>query len=141
MDRDLLNFARVMVEVFVKQDFPDTVEFLDEWGYKVSQEVQYEWKPIHCSNCGGMAHDTEKCKHLLGVRKQWVPKTTTPVALTEVQTDSEGSIAPKNPTPARQIQITTTAVEMGNPFQSLNTLDNAVNKPHPTMAGSDQTMQ
>lgn len=54
IERDMLSFARVMIEVSVKDDLPDVVEFLDEWGNKVIQEVQYEWKPNHCQNCGGM---------------------------------------------------------------------------------------
>lgn len=53
-EKKLLSFAWVMVEVLMKKELPDTIKFLDEWGYKVLQEVQYDWRPIHCDNWGGM---------------------------------------------------------------------------------------
>lgn len=73
-EKEMLNFARVLIEALVKQDFLDTIEFLDQWEYEVIQKVKYEWKPIHCTNCGGMGHDTEKCKKLLGMKRIWYKK-------------------------------------------------------------------
>lgn len=73
-EREMLSFSRVMVEVNVKQELPDVVEFVNEWGYNKLQEVKYEWKPIHCTNCGGMGHDAEKCRRVLGTRRIWIAK-------------------------------------------------------------------
>lgn len=119
-EKELLNFARVMVEVPLKKDLPDVIEFFDEWGYKVLQEFKYEWKPIHCTNCGGTGHDTEKCKRLLGTRKEWMPKKHT--ATVQAQTDEEGFVTPRVTQSGSNSQVAT-PVSTTNPFQALNVLD------------------
>lgn len=82
------------------------------------QEVKYEWKPIHCSNCGGMGHDTEKCKRLLGTRKEWVPKVRQPTA--EKTTDSEGFVTPREVQSHNKVPSAPAPVENSNLFQALN---------------------
>lgn len=93
-ERALLSYARVLVEVSIKKELPDVIEFIDEYGHKVLQEVNYEWKPILCQNCGGMGHDTEKCKRLLGVRGEWVRKEPQPTVAQSM--DNDGFQTPKN---------------------------------------------
>ncbi|XP_021770613.1 uncharacterized protein LOC110734771 [Chenopodium quinoa] len=59
--KDLIEYARVLIEVQINGDLPDSIEFLDENGAKVSQKVVFEWRPIRCSNCYGMGHMAEQC--------------------------------------------------------------------------------
>lgn len=91
-------------------------------------------------NCGGVGHDTKKCKRLLGVRKEWVPKRQIPLIQNQVQTDIDGFITQ----PRQQLAIVTTAIEVGNAFQALKehgTNTDGVNEPlvAPMNAGKDST--
>lgn len=87
------------------------------------QEVKYEWKPIHCHNCGGMGYDTEKCKRLLWTRNECVQKITKPAndKPPPEHIDDEGFMRPKHPQPIRHVPGSETAnVELVSTFQSLN---------------------
>ncbi|KAL9227831.1 hypothetical protein vseg_003477 [Gypsophila vaccaria] len=57
-----LGYARVMVEVVVDKNFPEMVTFKDENGEIRKVEVQYEWKPITCSNNHKMGHNRDQCR-------------------------------------------------------------------------------
>ncbi|XP_074290503.1 uncharacterized protein LOC141617216 [Silene latifolia] len=79
-----LGFARVMVEVPFGRQIPKCVKFMDEDGHTVSLKVDFEWKPIACSKCKGLGHETANCrKGSTGtqkvapappMKKQWRPK-------------------------------------------------------------------
>ncbi|XP_074265906.1 uncharacterized protein LOC141588360 [Silene latifolia] len=79
-DREFLDYARFMVEVQIGQPLPEVIEFFDETGMLITQSVHYEWKPIICSSCHGMGHETGLCKKVVPkkkvvpVKKVWVPK-------------------------------------------------------------------
>lgn len=121
LEKELLSFARVMAGVPIKKVLPNYIEFLDEWGLKVMLEIQYEWRPAHCDNCGDRGHDTEKCKRLLGVRKVWIPKATTRTAARPEHADHEGFIAPRHTAPAAPVANASPAVvATTNVFQSLH---------------------
>ena len=60
--REKLQYARIMVEVKLTQNFPDQISFINEKGIKMVVEVKYEWKPILCSNCKKIGHGTEECR-------------------------------------------------------------------------------
>lgn len=110
----------VMVEVHVKKDLSEVIEFLDEWGHKVIYEVQYKWRPIHYNNCRGMGHDTEKCKRLLGIRKEWVPKAKNQGVVNQNPPDKEGFVTPKNAQPRSMVQPAQQIIPNENSFQALN---------------------
>ncbi|KAL9241034.1 hypothetical protein vseg_015194 [Gypsophila vaccaria] len=57
-----LGYARVMVEVEVDKQFPDQAVFKDELGQVMTIGIEYEWKPITCSKCLKMGHDSEICR-------------------------------------------------------------------------------
>ncbi|XP_074305375.1 uncharacterized protein LOC141640494 [Silene latifolia] len=57
-----LSYARVMVELQMDQKLPEKVYFLDENGQLVMVPVEYEWKPISCTSCKGMDHDSNQCR-------------------------------------------------------------------------------
>uniref|UniRef100_A0A803PAH1 DUF4283 domain-containing protein n=1 Tax=Cannabis sativa TaxID=3483 RepID=A0A803PAH1_CANSA len=56
--REKLNFSRVLIEVAIKQDLPELIEFEDENGCNTTVAISYEWKPVICANCNGMRHAT-----------------------------------------------------------------------------------
>ncbi|XP_074315611.1 uncharacterized protein LOC141651816 [Silene latifolia] len=84
-EKEFLNYARYMVEVKIGQQFPEHVEFVDEKGTVQRQAVFYEWKPVLCTKCKGIGHDTKNCKNGKVVTKgapakqQWRPKVVAPV--------------------------------------------------------------
>ena len=72
--KEKLSFARVMVEVGLKQELPDQITYGNEHGISVIQKIEYEWRPVLCSNCKGYGHDTEDCRKKEG-KKVWVQKS------------------------------------------------------------------
>lgn len=80
--KDILEFAGVLVEVSIDQEFPNEIIFCNEKGKMISQQVLYECKPVLCSDCGGIGHNMEQCrkkkfevaKGKLKPHKQWIPK-------------------------------------------------------------------
>ncbi|KAK9668763.1 hypothetical protein RND81_13G084800 [Saponaria officinalis] len=81
-EKTRLDFARVMVEVPFGNDLPDSVKFLDEDGKPVSIKSVFEWKPILCSVCGRVGHESAICRRAKSQKKvtqQWRPKTVQPV--------------------------------------------------------------
>ncbi|XP_057248240.1 uncharacterized protein LOC130590220 [Beta vulgaris subsp. vulgaris] len=60
--KDSIEFARVLVEVRIDQDFPNEIRFENENGVEIVQGVKYECKPIFCKDCGGIGHTLEECR-------------------------------------------------------------------------------
>lgn len=54
--KDLVEYARVHVEVNISQTLPDKVVFINEKGLKVSEKVLYDCKSIICEECKGVCH-------------------------------------------------------------------------------------
>ncbi|XP_060960884.1 uncharacterized protein LOC133031410 [Cannabis sativa] len=73
-ERDKLSYPRVLIEVSIHQEFPDTIYFENEFGNTVPAKVNYEWKPILCKNCKGMGHETIDCRKREGKTQEWVVK-------------------------------------------------------------------
>ncbi|XP_074313570.1 uncharacterized protein LOC141648752 [Silene latifolia] len=57
-----LGFARVMVELKLGQQFPNSIKFLDEKKELVEISVDYEWKPSVCLKCKQVGHETQTCR-------------------------------------------------------------------------------
>ncbi|XP_074315321.1 uncharacterized protein LOC141651512 [Silene latifolia] len=62
LEKTRLGYARLMIEVKVRQDFPDKLLFNDEHGCQHSVLVEYEWKPLVCSTCKGIGHTHTICR-------------------------------------------------------------------------------
>lgn len=60
--KELLHDARLLIEVSIDEDLPETITFENEWGAIQHYGVQYEWKPVKCSKCGMFGHQSEECK-------------------------------------------------------------------------------
>ncbi|XP_057251794.1 uncharacterized protein LOC125498534 [Beta vulgaris subsp. vulgaris] len=72
-EKEKLSFARVMVEVGINDELPDSIAFCNEHGNRMEQKVEYEWRPIQCTQCKGFGHELEACRNK-GGKKIWVKK-------------------------------------------------------------------
>uniref|UniRef100_A0A803P5S5 DUF4283 domain-containing protein n=1 Tax=Cannabis sativa TaxID=3483 RepID=A0A803P5S5_CANSA len=61
-NREKLSFPRVLIEVSIKQDLPEMIEFEDENGCNTSVTISYEWKPVICAHYEGLGHLTAECR-------------------------------------------------------------------------------
>ncbi|XP_056695788.1 uncharacterized protein [Spinacia oleracea] len=73
LNRDKLQFARVMVDVPLSKELPDCISFRDENGLMVNVGLYYEWRPTLFSKCKMIGHLQEECRQ--GKSKRvWVQK-------------------------------------------------------------------
>ncbi|XP_074289309.1 uncharacterized protein LOC141614463 [Silene latifolia] len=94
LDKTLLGFARIMVEVEIDQSFPNSVTFEDELGNEVKVAIEYDWLPITCKQCRGIGHATNACRRkVIGEkrplakqpqRQVWQPKKASGVDTSHV---------------------------------------------------------
>ncbi|XP_074283687.1 uncharacterized protein LOC141608223 [Silene latifolia] len=75
LDKSLLGFARVMVEVGIDQHFLEKIMFMDEMGQNVTVLVEYEWLPVTCTKCKGIGHKEMQCRRGNG----WVMRPSQPI--------------------------------------------------------------
>uniref|UniRef100_A0A803PLB3 Reverse transcriptase domain-containing protein n=1 Tax=Cannabis sativa TaxID=3483 RepID=A0A803PLB3_CANSA len=73
-EKDKLNFPWVLIEVSMTQEFPELVDFENDFGSNVTVIINYEWKPITCAHCKGMGHTATDCKKKEGKKQEWVVK-------------------------------------------------------------------
>lgn len=52
-----ISFARILVEVDITQDIPESIEIMDPSGWKFTQKVAFEWKPEYCKKCLKVGHN------------------------------------------------------------------------------------
>ncbi|XP_074274081.1 uncharacterized protein LOC141597513 [Silene latifolia] len=62
IEKSLLGFARLMIEVEIDQVFPNQIVFEDELGAEVRVSVEYDWLPITCQKCKGIGHNTSNSR-------------------------------------------------------------------------------
>ena len=107
--KDRLNFARVMVEVQMKQELPDTIIFCNEYGMEICQNIEYEWRPSICKKCSGIGHSEEDCRKNEG-KKVWVKKN-------QVAVDKEGfqRVGTRTPKPQEEVH----KIQVSNTFEAL----------------------
>uniref|UniRef100_A0A803PID8 Uncharacterized protein n=1 Tax=Cannabis sativa TaxID=3483 RepID=A0A803PID8_CANSA len=84
--REKLNYPRILIEVSLRQDFPEQIWFEDENGEDVAIFVAYEWKPTTCAHCKGIGHETKDCRNKEGKKKaEWVVKKTANTAVPDAE--------------------------------------------------------
>lgn len=106
--KDRLSYARVMVEVPMKQQLPGTISFYNEHGKIVEQKLEYEWLPVVCKKCSGVGHNEEDCRKGVG-KKIWVSKK-------KLVIDQDGFQQVGSKT-TQQVQVD--EVPINNPFNAL----------------------
>lgn len=65
-----VSYARILVEMDITKELPQTITIADNEGEKIQQAIEYEWRPLFCNKCQKVGHSCDKPK----VRKQWKPK-------------------------------------------------------------------
>ncbi|XP_074283597.1 uncharacterized protein LOC141608138 [Silene latifolia] len=75
-NKTFMGFARIMVEVTIGQQFPDSIQFFDENGNIQRARIVYDWLPTTCSSCKRMGHIVEVCRkgNANVGQKVWKPK-------------------------------------------------------------------
>ncbi|OIT01975.1 hypothetical protein A4A49_03920 [Nicotiana attenuata] len=61
VEGERVSNARMLVEMDVSQELPDTMLIEEEDGYYREQSLEYEWKPAFCEECCQIGHHDEKC--------------------------------------------------------------------------------
>ncbi|KAJ8420994.1 hypothetical protein Cgig2_023908 [Carnegiea gigantea] len=56
------NLPLELIEGFVKHNFHEYIEFVNEHNVVVRQKVDYEWKPIKCGHCKMFRHNGDECR-------------------------------------------------------------------------------
>ncbi|KAJ8440382.1 LOW QUALITY PROTEIN: hypothetical protein Cgig2_019371 [Carnegiea gigantea] len=69
----MIQYARLLIEVPIEGPFPDYVDFFNEKGQLIRQQVQFEWKPTKCTHCHMLGHTNDICKKKKEIRKEWRP--------------------------------------------------------------------
>lgn len=97
-NREKLQFARVLVEVDIEEELPDSLDFVNEKGILTTIRLEYEWKPVKCANCKMFGHESTVCKN---GRKKWIAKkpTNEPIASSN---DEQGSVVQRKHTQKQQ---------------------------------------
>jgi hypothetical protein len=82
-----VSYARMLIEMDVTQELPQNITIRDNEGNKLTQLVEYEWKPLSCDKCQKIGH---KCEQIppKQANKLWKPKPPS----TQVKTVSTPSI-------------------------------------------------
>ncbi|XP_062114224.1 uncharacterized protein LOC133825275 [Humulus lupulus] len=65
-DRSMMQFARVLVEVEITEEVPQSIQFLNERGQLMEQLLEFEWLPTQCKRCRVYGHTETLCNRKQG---------------------------------------------------------------------------
>lgn len=60
--KDIIEYAPVLVEVSIDQNFLEEISFVNEKGVLIKQQGIFECKPIICGDCAGIGPTQEECR-------------------------------------------------------------------------------
>ncbi|KAJ8437709.1 hypothetical protein Cgig2_008335 [Carnegiea gigantea] len=72
-DKIMIKYVRLLIDIPHDGHFPDNVEFFNEGGVLVRQQVHYKWKPIKYTHYKMLGHEEANCIKKGGVRIEWRP--------------------------------------------------------------------
>ncbi|CAO2836386.1 unnamed protein product [Amaranthus hypochondriacus] len=78
LNKDHMQFTRVLVEMAIDSAFYETISFTNEDNELIAVQVEYDWKPVRCSVCSQLRNLVDSCR--AGIVRKWVPKPSTTVA-------------------------------------------------------------
>ena len=61
-DKQVLRYARLLVEMPINGPFPEYIEFFNDEDILIRQQVTYEWVPTKCTHCAMLGHTEDVCK-------------------------------------------------------------------------------
>ena len=65
IDKRIMMYARVLVDINIVQGFHDEIFFENELGELTSQRVEYVWKPVQCYKYNQLGHLGESCRSVV----------------------------------------------------------------------------
>jgi hypothetical protein len=129
-----VSYARILIEMDVTQELPQSITIRDNEGNKMKQLVEYEWKPLFFGQCQKLGHICDKIPPKK-TQPVWKPKPpeapplpATPAPTVPV-TIEEGTVWTKVPSTSKlkgKIAHQTTPitnVSCSNGFEPLGTLN------------------
>ncbi|KAJ8445790.1 LOW QUALITY PROTEIN: hypothetical protein Cgig2_027871 [Carnegiea gigantea] len=105
--------------------FPEYVEFANEHGILIRQEVHYEWIPLKCNHCQMFGHDEEHCKKKTEhTTPPTAPRLDTQAKHVENMESAEyAPVIKRKAAHLTQSESPTTQPDSINPFQALQGLN------------------
>ncbi|XP_058749946.1 uncharacterized protein LOC131622954 [Vicia villosa] len=76
-----VSYARILIEIDITTKQKESITIKDSGGRKMTQPVEYEWKPKYCERCMRVGHNCDETKP----KKQWQPKKELPKAVDTVK--------------------------------------------------------
>ena len=70
-DKTFLKYARILREIQPEDNFPEYIEFVNEYNVVVKQRVDYEWKPTKCDFYKMYGHTRDDCRKKSQLRTEW----------------------------------------------------------------------
>jgi len=89
-DRQVIRYARLLIEMPIEGPFPEYIEFFNEDGILIRQPVTYEWIPSKCTHCSMLGHTEEVCKKKEGDSHRMETNNKTPKSSPDRQRPTEG---------------------------------------------------
>ncbi|KAJ8422171.1 hypothetical protein Cgig2_026448 [Carnegiea gigantea] len=70
-DKSMLRYARSLIEMQIDGDFAEYMEFANENGVLIRQQVKHDWLPLKCSHYRMFGYTQEHCRKKENQRKEW----------------------------------------------------------------------
>jgi len=70
-DKTRLNYARLLIDIPIKGDFPNFVDFINDQDVVMRVQLEYEWRPIKCQHCKMYGHSEVDCRKKTSIRQEW----------------------------------------------------------------------
>ncbi|XP_057529597.1 uncharacterized protein LOC130808151 [Amaranthus tricolor] len=109
LDKDKLQFARVLIETELDAPLPDSITFINEKGNTITQVIKYDWKPTVCTSYKGFGHEGKNCRRgTTAIVKRWIPKVkqteppSQPQQLTQQQNQRSNDLEDEGFTPIKR---------------------------------------
>ena len=61
-NKEYLHYTRMLIEVPMEGPFPETIEFINDYGIVVKQKIKFKWKPIKCNQYQLFGHEGKECR-------------------------------------------------------------------------------
>uniref|UniRef100_A0A803NJ88 DUF4283 domain-containing protein n=1 Tax=Cannabis sativa TaxID=3483 RepID=A0A803NJ88_CANSA len=61
LERSMIKYARVLVDVEIKEELPRTIAFVNEKKQLIEQPIEFEWLPTKCTACDMLGHSIANC--------------------------------------------------------------------------------
>jgi len=66
-EKQAIRYARLLMEMPIEGPFPKHIDFFNEDGILIRQQVTYEWVPTKCTHCAMLGHTEDVCKKKKGI--------------------------------------------------------------------------